>query len=107
MPGFLLDAGATIQCLHAGQAQAVKSNPRVKTGGQPVLTLSSVCSISGCTLPPPPTGIGPCLTAQWITAALRVKAGGEPVLLQDSQAMCVPTATGLLVVSQQLQVRGQ
>lgn len=107
MPGFLLDAGAAVQCLHAGQAKALRFNPRVRAGGQPVVTLSSPYSIAGCTLPPPPAGIGPCVTAQWVTAALRVKAGGEPVLLQDSQAVCTPTGTGLFVLVQQLRVKGQ
>ncbi len=105
MPGFLLDAGAVVQCLHAGQAKALVVNPRLKAGGLPLVTQSSTYQVAGC--PFPPNAGGPCVTAQWLTAALRVKAGGEPVLLQDSQALCTPTGTGLLVVSQQLRVRGQ
>jgi len=107
MPGYLLDAGATVQCPHSGQAQAGKVFARVKLGGQPVVTQSSTYSIAGCTLPPPPAGNGPCASAQWTSAATRVKAGGEPVLLQDSQAVCTPTGTGLTVVRQQTRVRGK
>lgn len=107
MPGFLLDAGAVVQCLHAGQAKAVKVNPRVLLSGLPVVTQTSPFTVTGCTMPPPPTGIGPCVTAQWLTGSLRIKAGGEPVLLQDSLSLCSPTGTGLLVVSQQLRVKGQ
>jgi len=44
--------------------------------------------------------------AQWITGATRVFAGGIPVLLQDSQAICTPTGTGLLILVTQVQVRG-
>lgn len=107
MPGFLLDVGATVQCLHAGQAKPFKFNPRVKVGGKAIVTQSSTYSITACALPPPPAGNGPCVTAQWNTAALRVKAGGEPVLLQDSQALCTPTGTALVVMVTQLRVRGK
>jgi hypothetical protein len=106
MPGFLLHVGATVLCLHAGQAQPVASNPRVKVGGQPIVTQATNYTVAGCTLPPPPAANGPCVTAQWITAATRVRAGGVPVLLQDSQAICAPTGTGLNVVVTQVRVRG-
>ena len=38
MPGFLLHAGATVLCCHGGQAQPTAPNPRVKVGGQPIVT---------------------------------------------------------------------
>ncbi len=104
MPGFLLHIGATVMCLHAGQAQPVVSNPRVKVGGQPIVTQTSSYAITGCTLASVPSP--PCTTAQWITAATRVRAGGVPVLLQDSQAVCAPTGTGLNIVVTQVRVRG-
>ncbi len=106
MPGFLLHMGATVLCLHAGQAQPVVTNPRVKVSGQPVVTQTSTYTIAGCTLPPPPAANGPCVTAQWITAATRVRAGGMPVLLQDSQAICAPSGTGLNIVVTQMRVKG-
>ena len=34
MPGYLLQQGATVLCVHGGQAQATVPNPRVKAGGQ-------------------------------------------------------------------------
>ncbi|MEW5958003.1 MAG: hypothetical protein AB1801_09790 [Chloroflexota bacterium] len=105
MPGFLLHLGATVVCLHSGQAQPVTTNPRVKVGGQPVVTQPTSYTIAGCTLPPPAAN-GPCATAQWITAAMRVRAGGIPVLLQDSQAVCAPTGTGLIITSTQTRVKG-
>ncbi len=107
MPGFLLDAAATVQCQHAGQGQPTKINPRVKLGGQPAVTQTGGWSIAGCSLPPPPGANGPCVTAQWTSAATRVRAGGEPVLLQDSQAVCTPTGTALSVIAQQTRVRGK
>jgi hypothetical protein len=106
MPGFLLHAGATVLCLHAGQAQPVVSDPRVQVGSQPIVTQPGGYTVAGCTFPPPPNGNGPCVSAQWLTAATRVRAGGSPVLLQDSQAICVPTGTGLNVVTTQVRVKG-
>ncbi len=106
MPGFLLHLGATVICSHGGQAMPIVTNPRVTVGGQPIVTQTSVYSIAGCAFPPPPAANGPCVTAQWITAAMRVQAGGLPVLLQDSQAICAPTGTPLMVTVTQVRVRG-
>jgi hypothetical protein len=106
MPGYILHMGATILCLHAGQAQPTVTNPRVKVGSQPIVTQTSIYTIAGCTLPPPPAANGPCVTASWITAATRVRAGQMPVLLQDSQAVCAPTGTGLNIVVTQIRAKG-
>jgi hypothetical protein len=105
MPGFLLHVGATVTCLHAGQAQPLAPNPRVRVGGQPVVTQTTPYAVAGCPFVPP-AGNGPCVTAQWVTGATRVHAGGVPVLLQDSQAVCAPTGTGLLILVTQVRVRG-
>ena len=105
MPGMLLHLGATVLCMHGGQAQPVVSNPRVRVGGQPVVTLSSTYVVAGCAFVPP-AGNGPCVTAQFVTSAVRVRAGGVPVLLQDSQAICAPTGTPLNILVTQLRVRG-
>jgi hypothetical protein len=106
MPGFLLHVGASVLCMHAGQAQPTASNPRVKVNGQPVVTQATPYTIAGCTLPPPPAANGPCVTAMWITGAMRVRAGGQPVLLLDSQAVCAPTGTPLKVMATQTRVKG-
>ena len=105
MPGFLLHLGATVMCMHAGQAQPVVPNPRVRVSGQPTVTQASTYTIAGCPFVPP-SGNGPCVTAQWVVAAVRVRSNGVPVLLQDSQAVCVPTGTGLNVVVTQVRARG-
>lgn len=106
MPGYLLHVGATVLCSHAGQAQPTVPFPRVKVGGQPVVTQSAPYTVAGCPNPPPPTSTGPCVTATWVVAATRVRAGGVPVLLQDSQAIAVPTGTPLTVVMTQFRVKG-
>jgi len=104
MPGPLLHVGATVLCAHAGQAQPTTPNPRVLVTGQPTVTLSTLYTVAGCTLPPPTAGNGPCVTAQWVTAATRVGSGGVPLLLMDSQAVCVPTGTPLTVAIVQTRV---
>ena len=106
MPGFLLHSGATVLCAHAGQAQPTSPNPRVKVSGQPVVTQAAPYIVAGC---PFVAGVvpSPCVTATWITAAVRVRASGLPVLLQDSQAICAPNGTPLSIVMTQVRVKGQ
>ena len=106
MPGFLLHAGATVQCAHAGMAQPTVTNPRVTVSGQPIVMQPSPYTVAGCAMPPPSAGNGPCVTAQWITGATRVASNGLPVLLQDSQAICTPTGTPLLIITTQTRVLG-
>jgi hypothetical protein len=106
MPGFLLHQGATVLCLHGGQAQPTVPSPRVTVSNQPVVTLECPYVVAGCTLPPPPAANGPCVSAQFITAATRIQVGGAPVLLQDSQAICAPSGTTLSIVLTQVRVKG-
>lgn len=107
MPGYLLHLGAMVECAHGGIAQPTAPNPRVKVMGQPIVTLGAPYTIAGCTFPPPPAGNGPCVTAQWIVGAMRVRSMGQPVLLQDSQAVCVPTGTPLQITFVQPRVKGE
>ncbi len=105
MPGFLLHQGATVMCLHGGQAQATSPNPRVKVMGQPIVMQPTPHAVVGCPFNVSGSPV-PCVTAQWITGAVRVKANGMPVLLQDSQAVCIPNGTGVQVVVTQIRVKG-
>lgn len=106
MPGFLVHLGATVLCSHAGQAQPTVPNPRVLVSGQPTVTIASPYVVAGCALPPPPAGNGPCVTGQFITAATRVTSNGQPLLLLDSQAICVPSGTPLIIAATQTRVTG-
>ncbi|GAB3307747.1 hypothetical protein GCM10027451_16050 [Geodermatophilus aquaeductus] len=105
MPGLMVHLGATVLCAHGGQAQPTSPAPRVLVSGQPVATQPVPYVVAGCPFVPP-GGNGPCVTAQWVVAATRVLVGGVPAVLQDSQAVCVPTGTPLTVVVTQLRVRG-
>lgn len=93
-------------CPHGGTAQPTTVAPRVLVSGQPVVTITAPWVVAGCALPPPPTANGPCMTAQFVTSAVRVTVMGQPVLLLDSQAICVPTGTPLMVAYTQTRVNG-
>lgn len=105
MPGYLLDAGATVLCSHGGQAAASMPSPRVKAGGQPITTATVPHTVSGC-----PFNVSgspmPCVVAQWTVGATRVRSLGAPVLLQDSQAVCMPNGTPVTVTVTQVRVKG-
>jgi hypothetical protein len=100
MPAFLLHVGATVLCAHAGQAQPTIPNPRVLVSGQPTVLLTAPYVIAGCGSKPP------CATGQWVMGAARVMSNGIPVLLQNSQAVCAPTGTGLFPAFTQSRVTG-
>jgi hypothetical protein len=106
MPGFLVHVGATVLCSHGGQAQPAVPNPRVTVMGQPTVTIASPYLVAGCAFPPPPVANGPCVTAQFVTASTRLTSLGQPLLLLDSQAICVPTGTPLIIAVTQTRVTG-
>lgn len=106
MPGYLLHQGATVLCLHGGQAQATVPNPRVKVSSQQTVQQPNPWTIAGCPFNVSGSPV-PCVTAQWVTAATRVKSNAQPLLLQDSQAVCAPNGTGVNIVTTQMRVKAQ
>ncbi|MDY0048586.1 MAG: hypothetical protein RBS10_14315 [Thauera propionica] len=105
MPGPLLHAGASVLCAHGGTASPTHPNPRVLVGGMPTVTMSAPYVVAGCPFNVS-GGPSPCISAQWVVAALRVTSGGQPLVLMDSQALCAPNGTPLLPVSAQTRVIG-
>ncbi|MEU9450678.1 hypothetical protein [Streptomyces sp. NPDC048277] len=107
MPGFLLHAGATVNCAHTGKATPTsRPSTRVKVNGSPVTVATDAYTVAGCP-PPAEPDPGPCVSAQWTGGATRVRAGGVPVVLSDSQSVCTPTGTPLTVqLAVQRRVRG-
>lgn len=103
MPGFLLHANAVVMCAHGGQAQLAVPNVRVTVSGQPTAVMTSLWTVAGCAFNVSGAP-SPCLTASWITSATRVTSNGVPLLLMDSQALCAPNGTPLMVVSTQTRV---
>lgn len=107
MPGFIVHRGATVQCLHEGQAQPTDVSPRVSVSGNPVSVQPNPYSISDCQLPDwTDGGSPPCVTANWTTVAQRVFAGGAPVVLFDSQSICQANGTPLMITQTQTRVTG-
>lgn len=106
MPGFLLHLGATVLCAHGGQAMPTVTNPRVMVNGQPIVNQPSPYTIAGCPFTTPAGFPLPCVTAQWVTGSTRILSNGMPVLLLDSQAICVPNGTPLMITATQTRVTG-
>ena len=106
MPGFLLHVGATVTCAHMGQAQPTAPNPRVLVNSQPIVTQPAPYTVAGCPFTTPAGSPMPCVTAQWVSAATRVLSNGVPVLLLDSQAICTPNGTPLIITVTQTRVIG-
>jgi hypothetical protein len=103
MPGFILHQGASVLCAHGGTAQPLTPFPQVTVGGMPVVTMTTTYTVAGCGFVPP-SGNGPCVTAQWTVAATRVFAGGAPVLLSTGMSLCAPTGTPLTPIATQTRV---
>ncbi len=74
--------------------------------GQPIVLQPMPYTIAGCPFTTPAGSPLPCVTAQWVTAATRITSTGMPVLLLDSQAVCVPNGTPLLITVTQTRVTG-
>ena len=107
MPGSLLHEGAIVKCAHAGTGQPTSVYARVLVMGQPIVLQPTPFVIAGCGLPTPPTANGPCVSAQFVSAATRVFASvAIPVLLSDSQAICAPTCTPVMISGFQPRVVG-
>ena len=100
VPGFLLHVGATVMCAHGGQAQPTAPNPRVLVSG--TADHHDAGALRGGRL---------CRSRQrravtvrdrdWMTAATRVTSNGQPLLLLDSQAICAPNGTPLVIATTQ------
>jgi hypothetical protein len=85
MPGYLLHIGTVVLCTHQAPATATPAAPRVFVSGQPVATVASVWSVTGCLFQvPAPSGTvpQPCIRVQWSMPSGRISVAGSPALLQ-------------------------
>jgi hypothetical protein len=71
--------------------------------GMPISTIAAPWTVAGCAFVPP-TGNGPCVTAQWVMGAVQVLSEGQPVAILSGMATCMPTGTPLLPVMAQMRV---
>jgi hypothetical protein len=97
MPGFLVEVGAQVKCMHAGTASSTKPNPKVLLGGAPSILITSPMAVAGCTMPAPSAGNGPCATGKWTSGTQRVTSDGQPLVVQSSLSTCTPTGTPLVI----------
>ena len=100
MAGPILHMGAVVMCQHGGRAIPTAPSPRVFVTGMPIATIAAPYAIAGCAFVPP-TGNGPCVTAQWTVGAARVRSQGQPVVIMTGVAICAPTGTPLIPVEAQ------
>ncbi|WP_321949226.1 PAAR-like protein [Paraburkholderia sp. J10-1] len=107
MPGFLLHSGALVTCSHLGTAEPMTVSPQVSVSGQPIVTQTSTYGVTACQLPTVSSGAPPCASASWLCGATQVFSNGAPVLLTDSQSVCAPTGTPLIIGLTQFAVKGQ
>jgi hypothetical protein len=102
MPGLLIQQGATVLCVHGGQAMAAVPNANVSVSGATTSVISGQWTIAGC--PGIPPSIPPCVTAQWLTGTTRVTSNGQPLVIISGEATCMPNGTPLLPIVTQLRV---
>src|ERR1700761_8904003 len=103
MPGLLVQEGATVMCVHGGQAMMTAPNPLVTVSGAPTALLTEPWTVAGCP-GVPAVPIPPCVTAQWLVGTTRVTSNGQPLVIDTGEAICTPTGTPLLPVVTQLRV---
>ena len=102
MAGFLIQQGATVLCMHGGQAMPSVPNPRVTLNGAPSSLISAPWIVAGC--PGIPSAVPPCVTAQWVVGTTRVTSSGQPFVVMSGQAICAPPGTPLLPLVTQTRV---
>jgi hypothetical protein len=106
----LLTTTAIVICPHAGQALLLPSQTEAVVRGAPVLLQTERHPIVGCVFAP--GGVpSPCLSIQWVTAALKAKVHQIPVLLQTSVGLCLNAAQApqgaAIVVQTQTEALGE
>jgi hypothetical protein len=102
MPGFLIQQGAAVTCVHGGQAIATAPNPAVTVDGAPTALITDPWAVMGCPGVPPP--VPPCAIAQWVVGTVRVTSYGQPLVIDTGEAVCTPAGTPLLPVVTQPRV---
>jgi hypothetical protein len=102
MPGFLIQQGATVMCVHGGQAIATVPNPQVTADGAATAVITGPWTIVGC--PGVLPFVPPCVTAQWVVGTVRVTSNGQPLVIDTGEAVCTPAGTPLLPLVTQLRV---
>lgn len=104
---YLVTVANTVLCSHGGKASAMMPNMRVRAGGQPTVTQPPPYLIVGCPFVTPAVTPLPCISASWLTGALRVRSTGQPVLLTGSKGITAPNGVSANILPAQVRVRGR
>jgi hypothetical protein len=102
MPGFLIQQGATVLCVHGGQALPTLPSPAVSLDGMPANTIAAPWTVAGCAGVPPT--VPPCVTGQWTVGTTRVTSFGQPLVIMGGTALTTPAGTPLLPIVTQVRV---
>lgn len=102
MPGLLIQQGATVMCVHGGQAVPTVPSPAVTLDGMPASAVPDPWTVVGC--PGVPSAVPPCVSAQWVAGTTRVTSFGQPLVITGGAAVCTPAGTPLLPVVTQFRV---
>lgn len=102
---YLVTVANTVLCSHGGKASPTLPNVRVRAGGQPTVTQPAPYLVVAC--PAPAQSLPPCVSASWLTGALRIRSTGRPVLLTDSKGITAPNAVPTSTLPAQVRVRGR
>lgn len=91
MPGFVVDAGASITCPHGGTGTPIPTATRVTVGGKPPLLATDTVVIAGCgfNVSGAPS---PCLQVQWVMPSTRLQVQQAAVVLSSSIGLAVNAA---------------
>ena len=102
MPGLLIQQGATVICVHGGQALSTVASPSVSLEGMPATTIAAPWTVAGCA--GIPTSVPPCVTGQWTLGTTRVTSFGQPLVIVGGTAISTPAGTPLLPIVAQTRV---
>lgn len=94
MPGYLIQQGATVTCVHGGQALLSVPNPQVTVAGMATALVPGSWTIAGC--PGVPPNVPPCTSAAWTTGTIRVTSFGQPLVISTGTSTCIPAGTPLV-----------
>ncbi|MCE4555806.1 hypothetical protein [Pelomonas cellulosilytica] len=101
---FFLTPASSVMCPHGGQAVLFTSNTQALLPSGPVLLMTDVHPVVGCTFAPGGVPL-PCVTIQWLTGSLQSTINGVPALMDNSVGLClnpssVPQGTAIVVQTQ-------
>ncbi|MFP2900083.1 hypothetical protein [Corallococcus sp. 4LFB] len=104
-PGPVMHAGMQALCAHFGQARPLVLQPRVRLGGNPVVTVPRPFQpflVTGC-----PSRPLFCVVGQWLTGTRRVSSMGLPLLLTNGTSTSLPLGPPMRILPVASRVRAR